>query len=296
MKVIALFGSLIAVPLLVTEASDWLPSLARWLTRRAARALPPEFHERYIEEWSGELDALPGGKLTQLAFALRVCTHAPSTGCVLRGTPARLGMKNVLDPLLASVFLLLAAPAMLVIALAIRLTSHGPAIYRDRRLGRDGQEFTFLKFRTMRSVLMTAAPEPIRADNTSGPSAPPGHELRMTKVGHLLRQSALDELPQLFNVLIGSMSLVGPRPHRASATARDDTNARRRMLVKPGLTGLCQISGRSTLSTDETTQLDIGYVEAWSLALDLRILASTAPAILRSIALQRPPSQWHSKR
>ncbi|WP_345771713.1 sugar transferase [Geodermatophilus sabuli] len=189
-------------------------------------------------------------------------------------------VKGGLDRLVAALALVVLAPAFLGIALAIRLTSLGPVLYRQERVGVNGQVFTMLKFRSM-VVGADRQVDALRDVNISdGLLFKMRVDPRVTPVGRLLRRLSLDELPQLFNVLGGSMSLVGPRPPLPGEVARYDTSVSRRLLVKPGLTGLWQISGRSDLPWEEAVRLDLRYVENWSLAMDLLILAKTARAVL----------------
>lgn len=189
--------------------------------------------------------------------------------------------KEVIDRSLALLGLLLLSPLLVGIALAIRLTSSGPAIFHQTRLGREGRPFTMWKFRTMVRDAERLRPE-LDGDNRHAT----GHlfkvlaDPRVTPVGRWLRRASLDELPQLVNVLLGQMSLVGPRPLPAS-DERYEGEARRRLCVKPGLTGLWQISGRSDLDWEESVRLDLRYVEQWSLALDTMIIWRTLFAVLR---------------
>ena len=175
------------------------------------------------------------------------------------------------------------APVFLVIAAGVRLTSPGPVIFRQTRIGRDGREFTMLKFRSM-----YVDAEARRAELDSLNERSEGllfkirDDPRITRFGQLLRALSLDELPQLVNVVSGHMSLVGPRPPLPAEVALYDDDVRRRLLVKPGLTGLWQISGRSDLTWEESVRLDLRYVENWSLSLDLLILWKTAFVVVRS--------------
>jgi len=182
----------------------------------------------------------------------------------------------------AILVLALGSPVLILIALGIRLTSRGPALFRQKRLGKDGTWVTILKFRTMyvdserrRDELLHLNESPnlllfkIRDDP------------RITPFGRVLRRFSLDELPQLFNVLGGSMSLVGPRPLVGAIDLYAD-EFRRRLMVKPGLTGLWQVSGRSNLTADDAIRLDLYYVENWSLAMDLAIIVRTVWVVLRS--------------
>jgi exopolysaccharide biosynthesis polyprenyl glycosylphosphotransferase len=189
-------------------------------------------------------------------------------------------VKGAVDRVVAAVAIVLFAPVLLLMALAVRATSEGPVLYRQERVGMHGRPFTMLKFRSM-VVDADGRLEALRGENVSdGLLFKMREDPRVTPVGRWLRRLSLDELPQLFNVLGGSMSLVGPRPPLPSEVARYDNSVRRRLLVKPGLTGLWQISGRSDLPWDEAVRLDLRYVENWSLSLDLLILWKTARAVL----------------
>jgi exopolysaccharide biosynthesis polyprenyl glycosylphosphotransferase len=196
---------------------------------------------------------------------------------------ARRVVKGAVDRVIAGIALLLFAPLLLAIAAGIRLTSSGPAIFRQTRIGKDGLEFTMLKFRTM-VVDAEARKAELTRDNerAEGLLFKIRRDPRITPIGRVLRKFSLDELPQLVNVLLGHMSLVGPRPPLPEEVALYEADVRRRLLVKPGLTGLWQISGRSDLTWDESVRLDLRYVENWSLTLDFMILWKTAFAVARS--------------
>jgi lipopolysaccharide/colanic/teichoic acid biosynthesis glycosyltransferase/glycosyltransferase involved in cell wall biosynthesis len=186
------------------------------------------------------------------------------------------GVKRVVDLTVALVALPLLAPVMALIALAIVLDTPGPALFRQVRIGLKGQPFTIYKFRTMvdgadRLVDLDALPEPA----FKIPADP-----RVTRVGRFLRRWSLDELPQLFNVLRGEMSLVGPRPEEARLVARYTDDQRRRLAVKPGMTGPMQINGRGDLPFDQRLCLELDYIEHYSVAKDLSILARTLPTVL----------------
>ncbi|MFE4049460.1 sugar transferase [Streptomyces sp. YIM B13518] len=194
-------------------------------------------------------------------------------------TGGRRVVKGVVDRLGAALLLVLFAPLMAGVGLLVLATSRGGAFYRQRRVGKDGREFTILKFRTM-----VAGADRIRAEladrnEGAGLLFKLRRDPRVTRVGAVLRRYSIDELPQLFNVLAGSMSLVGPRPPLPEECAAYGPDIRRRLLVKPGLTGLWQISGRSDLSWEEAVRLDLRYVEDWSLALDTVILWKTLRAV-----------------
>lgn len=207
----------------------------------------------------------------QLALGLR----APNEHLVSRA------LKLALDRLVAAFVLLLFAPVLLLLALAVRLTSPGPAFFRQRRTGRDGVPFTMYKLRSM-VVDAEQRLEGLRGRNeAAGPLFKLSDDPRVTPLGRLLRMTSLDELPQLYNVLRGDMSLVGPRPALPSETAGYDEWVWRRLHARPGLTGLWQVSGRSRLTWDESVRMDLQYVNNWNVRLDLAILARTPRAVLR---------------
>src|SRR4051812_33869924 len=195
-------------------------------------------------------------------------------------TGARRVAKGALDRGLAAVALVLLAPALLAVAVAVRLTSPGPVLYRQERVGRHGHVFRMRKFRTMRvgAEHEQAALEALNEHD--GPLFKIRDDPRVTRVGRVLRRWSLDELPQLVDVLTGRMSMVGPRPPLLTEVARYEDDVRRRLLVKPGITGLWQVSGRSDLSWEEGVRADLSYVENWHLGLDLRIIARTVGAVL----------------
>lgn len=188
-------------------------------------------------------------------------------------------VKNVFDRLVAAALLVLLAPALAGLAVAVRLTSPGPALFRQTRVGRDGRLFTIVKFRTMRRG--SEQQKVTLVSDRDGLLFKLRNDPRVTPLGSLMRRHSLDELPQLLNVVRGHMSLVGPRPPLPEEVARYGDDVRRRLLVRPGLTGLWQVSGRSDLSWEESVRLDLRYVENWSLTLDLQILWKTWSAVAR---------------
>lgn len=195
-------------------------------------------------------------------------------------TGGRRAVKAVADRLGAAILLTLFAPLMVFVALLILVDSRGGAFYRQRRVGKDGREFTILKFRTMVAGADRARAALADRNEGAGLLFKLRRDPRVTRVGSVLRRYSIDELPQLFNVLTGSMSLVGPRPPLPEESAAYGPDIRRRLLVKPGLTGLWQISGRSDLPWEEAVRLDLRYVEDWSLALDAVILWKTLRAVV----------------
>ncbi len=173
-------------------------------------------------------------------------------------------MKRIFDIVFASAAALVLAPLMLLIAAAIRLESPGRAIFRQRRAGRRGKPFVMLKFRTMRADVDPYGHSPRSADDR-----------RLTRLGRRLRESSLDELPQLLNVLAGQMSIVGPRPLYERQAALWDGRQRRRLEVRPGITGYAQVYGRGELTHEDKIELDVQYVERQSFILDLKIVLKT---------------------
>ncbi|WP_040337576.1 sugar transferase [Candidatus Blastococcus massiliensis] len=189
--------------------------------------------------------------------------------------------KAAVDRVSATLGVLFLLPVLLGLALAVKLTSPGPVLFRQERVGRDGQTFSMLKFRSMVTGAdrMVAA---LEAENDgNGVLFKKRDDPRVTRVGKFIRRYSLDELPQLFNVIRGDMSLVGPRPPLPTEVERYGFDMHRRFLVKPGLTGLWQVSGRSDLSWDDSVRIDVRYVENWSLTFDFMILWKTLGAVLR---------------
>lgn len=194
---------------------------------------------------------------------------------------ARRLVKDVVDRGLGLLVLLVVLPLLLGLALAVRLGSPGPALFRQVRVGRDGREFTMLKFRTMVVGAEERQAELDGLNHVDQVLFKVRDDPRVTRVGQVLRRCSLDELPQLLHVVHGTMSLVGPRPALpAEVAAYPSPQALRRLEVKPGLTGLWQVSGRADLSWDEAVRLDVHYVDTWSLSRDAVILARTVGAVL----------------
>jgi exopolysaccharide biosynthesis polyprenyl glycosylphosphotransferase len=190
--------------------------------------------------------------------------------------------KGTIDLLGATALIALLSPVLIAAAVAVRLSGPGPILFCQTRIGRDGRPFAMYKFRSMVADAEARLAE-LRALNDHAGSVlfKIRHDPRVTRVGRVLRRCSIDELPQLLNVVRGQMSLVGPRPPLPDEVARYESDTHRRLLVKPGLTGLWQVSGRSDLDWDETVRLDLYYVENWSVALDVEILAKTFSAVLR---------------
>ena len=189
---------------------------------------------------------------------------AESSGVTRGASGSYLFVKHAVDRYIALIALIVAAPLLALISYRIRRESDGPVLFRQTRAGRDGRPFTLYKFRTMRTDA-----------DPYGDSPQSGEDPRITRVGRWLREKSLDELPQLFNVLRGEMSLVGPRPLYVQQMAEWDDRQKARLLVKPGLTGLAQISGRGSLTIEEKLEWDVRYVEQISCGYDLGIIWRT---------------------
>jgi lipopolysaccharide/colanic/teichoic acid biosynthesis glycosyltransferase len=179
-------------------------------------------------------------------------------------------LKRGLDIIISLSLLILLWPVFLLIVIAIKVGSKGPAVFKQQRAGKNGNPFVFYKFRTMT----------INAD-PFGPSPKSGRDPRLTKAGRILREYSLDELPQLFNILKGDMSVVGPRPLYLSQIPEWSERQKKRLLVKPGLTGLAQISGRGELTREEKLELDVKYMETANFSADFRIVFATIAYVFR---------------
>ncbi|MHC4072176.1 MAG: sugar transferase [Planctomycetota bacterium] len=177
-------------------------------------------------------------------------------------------LKRGYDVLIALSALIILSPLLAIIGLIIRLSSNGTAVFKQERAGMNGKPFVFYKFRTMKAGV-----------DPYGPSPKSGGDTRLTRFGRFLREYSLDELPQLFNILKGDMSVVGPRPLYLSQIPEWNERQKRRLCVKPGLTGLAQVSGRGRITREEKLELDVKYVETASLSGDVRIILATIAQI-----------------
>lgn len=199
-------------------------------------------------------------------------------------TPQRIraqAVKRALDLFMATVILIILMPVFAILVVVIRTASSGPILFRQTRIGQHGKEFTLLKFRTMFDGSDARVPSLAGMNHMAdGPLFKIRDDPRVTAAGRWMRKYSLDELPQLFNVLAGSMSLVGPRPALPHETETYSDNVRRRLTVKPGITGLWQVSGRCDLSWEQSVRLDIRYVETWNFFVDVWILLRTIPAVI----------------
>lgn len=237
--------------------------------------------------WSMEhldVEVLATTDLTELLasrVSMRVLNTTPMLSLQTRPSRVQRIVKTVADRVLAAIGLILVSPILLGAGLAVRLTSPGAAIFRQIRIGAGGAPFTMLKFRTMTVDAEARKSEVDNADG-AGPLFKSRQDPRITPLGRVLRRYSIDELPQLWNVVRGDMSLVGPRPPLPTEVAVYDSMAVHRLNVKPGLTGLWQVSGRSDLNWEQSVRLDLLYVDNWSLFLDMKILWKTLRAVLGS--------------
>jgi exopolysaccharide biosynthesis polyprenyl glycosylphosphotransferase len=189
--------------------------------------------------------------------------------------------KRTFDVVVASAGLVVSLPVMAVVAALIKIDSSGPVFFRQRRIGKDGELFTIYKFRTMTVDAELRLAELEAENEADGPLFKIRNDPRATRVGRFLRRFSIDEIPQLFNVLRGEMSMVGPRPALPSEAAKWAPRLRQRLMVKPGLTGMWQVNGRSNTTFDEYERLDLYYVDNWSLITDMIIILRTVPVLLR---------------
>ncbi len=203
----------------------------------------------------------------------------PEEGLLGASVSARIG-KRVLDLVVGTIAVILLAPVFVAAAVLIRIGSPGPILYVQDRVGKDGKVFSFLKFRTMKVGADAQRDELADVNECEGPIFKIRHDPRITPAGRLLRKLSVDELPQLLHVLRGQMSLVGPRPPLPDEVATYGPWERQRLLVKPGITCIWQVSGRSDLDFDTWVSLDVDYIRNWCLRTDIEILAKTIPAVI----------------
>lgn len=188
--------------------------------------------------------------------------------------------KRILDVTAAAVLLILCLPVLVIAAVAIKLDSRGPVLFRSTRCGQGGKPFTFYKLRSMGNGAHSMKPSLLHLNEVDGPVFKLANDPRITRVGRILRRTSVDELPQLWNILLGEMSLVGPRPPIPEEVDQYTPRQMERLMVKPGLTCLWQVMGRSDLSFDEWIRLDRKYIKERSFRTDLKILARTIPAVV----------------
>jgi exopolysaccharide biosynthesis polyprenyl glycosylphosphotransferase len=188
--------------------------------------------------------------------------------------------RRLIDSAGSLVLIILLSPIFLLISLLIRIDSPGPALYRQPRYGLNGRKFTCHKFRSMQTGSDEKRKELVHFNLTNGPAFKMKNDPRVTRVGKFLRKTSLDELPQLFDVLMGDMSFVGPRPLLLEEVEKLEGWQRRRLSMKPGITGLWQVSGRNEIDFNQWMKMDLEYIDNWSLWLDIKILLKTIPVVL----------------
>ncbi|MDI6827503.1 MAG: sugar transferase [Armatimonadota bacterium] len=196
-------------------------------------------------------------------------------------SPLEQKIKRLIDILVSSIMLVILSPLMLLVAIAIKLESEGPVIYKQTRVGKNGREFTFYKFRSMFRDADKRLAELMHLNEADGPIFKIKNDPRITKIGRIIRKTSIDELPQLVNVLKGDMSLVGPRPPLPNEVEQYSAHDRQRLNVTPGITCLWQVSGRSNIGFEQWVELDLEYIRNQSLWLDLKILLKTIPAVIK---------------
>ena len=245
--------------------AERLDGILRRLPRGVQVSIVPTFSE--LLTWQSQVEDLDGMTIMEIPPA--------------QLSLARRAAKRTLDITCSAVVLTLVAPVMLAIAVGVKLTSPGPVLFRQERVGHRGRSFNIVKFRTMRTGADQAKALLMSENDGDGPMFKMRVDPRITRFGGFLRKTSLDELPQLLNVLRGQMALVGPRPLVPEESACFDDWAARRFEVKPGMTGLWQVSGRSDLPFEELRQLDYTYAASWSLWWDLKILSQTPASVLR---------------
>ncbi len=225
-------------------------------------------------------------RLWEGRFEVRSLAHEP---LVVMETQTRsrlqVGLKRVLDVVGATIAIVLFSPLMAATALAIKLEDRGPVLFRQQRAGQDAEFFAMLKFRSMVTNAEDLKAELAKGNERTGPLFKLTRDPRVTRVGHVIRELSLDELPQLFNVLKGDMSLVGPRPALVEEEAAFDDELRSRFNVRPGITGLWQVEARSNASFSAYRRLDLHYVENWTLGFDIRILMATVEQVIVTAAM-----------
>jgi exopolysaccharide biosynthesis polyprenyl glycosylphosphotransferase len=250
-----------------------------------SRQLTPTVLRRLTWQLEGtDTDLYVGTGVVDVARARTVLSHIGGVGLLQVRPAPRKGVrrlvKDVSERIACALLVLLLLPLLVAIAIAVRLDSPGPAIFRQHRVGRNGRTFVMLKFRTMSTDAGAVRDTLTDQNDCDGVIFKMRADPRVTRLGRVLRRYSLDELPQLFNVIRGQMSLVGPRPALPAEVDRYTVDPSRRLVVKPGVTGLWQVSGRSDLSWEESVRLDLRYVDNWSLALDVSIVLRTLGAVL----------------
>ncbi|MGA9747848.1 MAG: exopolysaccharide biosynthesis polyprenyl glycosylphosphotransferase [Nocardioides sp.] len=266
-----------------------IPDVVQRFSIDQVRVLPGGLMDSDLEALAWDLEATAADlvlevALTGVARERMSATVLGGAGMVIRSFRADQlvqRVRGVVDRVAAVALLVIVTPVMLATALAVRIGSEGPVLFRQTRVGQHGRTFTMLKFRTMSVDAEERLADLVAVnDHADGVLFKMRRDPRVTPVGRFLRAVSLDELPQLVNVVLGQMSIVGPRPALPAEVDRYERRARRRLAVKPGLTGLWQVSGRSLLSWEESIRLDLDYVDNWTATRDARILLKTARVVV----------------
>ena len=237
----------------------------------------------YICEQEGKVVRMPVAPVERMLTAARLESIDGVGVYSMANGPDRavgLALKRLMDIVGSALLMILMSPVMLLLAVAIKLDSKGPVFFRQERVGLHGRPFPVVKFRSMCADAEERLRELAAENEINGHAFKLANDPRITRVGRMLRRTSLDELPQLWNVLRGQMSLVGPRPPLPSEVAKYDVWHRRRLSMKPGMTGLWQVGARSDPEFDRWVQQDLEYIDSWSLWLDFKIIARTVPAVL----------------
>jgi exopolysaccharide biosynthesis polyprenyl glycosylphosphotransferase len=218
----------------------------------------------------------------ELGHALDTLWNPSEVFELLTLSNASLFAKRIIDFAIALVSLVILTPLFVAIATLIKLDTPGPVIFRQTRIGKNGKTFNFYKFRTMVEDAEQQKEGLVWLNEATGPLFKIKNDPRITKTGSWLRKTSLDELPQLFNVIKGEMSLVGPRPALPDEVNRYNALSMKRLLVMPGMTGVWQVNGRSNATFEEMINYDLRYIKDWSLWTDIKILFKTIPAVLKN--------------
>jgi lipopolysaccharide/colanic/teichoic acid biosynthesis glycosyltransferase len=235
------------------------------------------------QPWAGARDRAESGRYPRLKLHTDFFPRPgflPSSSSLLSAPAWMLGIKRLMDVVVGILAIVVLSPAMLATAIAVKLTSPGPVFFTQERIGKDGEAFRFVKFRTMKVGADTMKADLHEANEADGPIFKIKKDPRITRAGRIMRKLSIDELPQLIHVVRGQMSLVGCRPPLTDEYEQYCDWERQRVRAKPGLTCIWQVSGRSDLDFSTWVKMDLEYIEQWSLWLDIRILFLTIPAVL----------------
>jgi lipopolysaccharide/colanic/teichoic acid biosynthesis glycosyltransferase len=272
-------------PLLAAEIKAWSCWLRQKLRRMAVAKLPKKCRDRYDEEWESGIEEIPG-QLFKLIYAIGLLRaaaeirNAATKGAVRHETTLASLLKRTLDIAFSSLVLLVVSPLLLAIAILIKLDSPGSVFYSSERVGKKGRIFRCFKFRTMVRDAEKRRADVMHMNERDGVLFKISNDPRVTALGRFLRKYSLDEVPQFLNVLLGDMSVVGPRPPLASEVKEYKLSHLRRLDVTPGITGLWQVQARQDPSFDSYISLDLAYIEKQNMWLDVKIILRTVGVML----------------